>query len=168
MRRDGGGVTVTVLSLFFASALAAAENDIPRPPKVSAQEPAAKELSLARAAGYLDSTSIHWTRDHKCGSCHTNYPYLMARPFLREAPGRAYDEVRRFFETRAARWDSGDAKDKPRWDTEVVATAVALAVSDAHTTGRLHAQTRRALDKMWTLQRPNGAWDWIKCGWPPM
>ena len=20
---------------------------------------------------------------------------------------------------------------------------------------------------MWTLQRPDGAWDWLNCGWPP-
>ena len=27
--------------------------------------------------------------------------------------------------------------------------------------------TRKALDKMWTLQLKNGAWDWLKCRWPP-
>jgi squalene-hopene/tetraprenyl-beta-curcumene cyclase len=49
----------------------------------------------------------------------------------------------------------------------VVATAVALAGNDAATTGRLHPLTRRALDRMWTLQRPDGAWNWLKCDWPP-
>jgi squalene-hopene/tetraprenyl-beta-curcumene cyclase len=28
--------------------------------------------------------------------------------------------------------------------------------------------TRQALDRMWTLQRKDGAWDWLKCAWPPM
>jgi squalene-hopene/tetraprenyl-beta-curcumene cyclase len=44
---------------------------------------------------------------------------------------------------------------------------VALALNDAATTGTLHPATRKALDRMWTLQRPNGAWNWLKCGWPP-
>jgi DNA-directed RNA polymerase specialized sigma24 family protein len=28
--------------------------------------------------------------------------------------------------------------------------------------------TRKALDRMWTLQKPDGSWDWIKCDWPPL
>ena len=35
------------------------------------------------------------------------------------------------------------------------------------TTGKLHPLTRRALDKMWTLQQKGGAWNWAKCRWPP-
>ena len=80
------------------------------------------------------------------------------------APGLA--EVRKFFEDRVAGWDTKDGK--PRWDTEVVATAVALAVNDAQTSGKLHPLTRQALDRMWTLQQANGAWNWLKCDWPPM
>jgi squalene-hopene/tetraprenyl-beta-curcumene cyclase len=49
----------------------------------------------------------------------------------------------------------------------VVATAVTLAFNDAQTTGRLHPLTRQALDRMWTLQKPDGGWNWLKCGWPP-
>src|SRR5207248_2688307 len=70
-------------------------------------------------------------------------------------------------EKRAANWDSGKKEDKPRGDAEVIATAAALAVNDALTTGKLHPLTRRTLDRMWTLQQPNGSWDWYKCGWPP-
>lgn len=73
-------------------------------------------------------------------------------------------EVRKFFEQRATNWDTA----KPRWDTEVVATAVALAFNDAKTTGKLHPATRQALDRMWTLQKEHGAWSWLKCNWPPM
>jgi squalene-hopene/tetraprenyl-beta-curcumene cyclase len=49
----------------------------------------------------------------------------------------------------------------------VVATACALALNDAATTGKLHPLTRQALDRMWTLQQPEGAWNWLKCNWPP-
>jgi squalene-hopene/tetraprenyl-beta-curcumene cyclase len=62
------------------------------------------------------------------------------------------------------RWESKG----PRWPAEVVATAAALALNDAATTGELHPLTRRALDRMWTIQRDDGSWDWLKCDWPPM
>src|SRR5205814_70252 len=45
--------------------------------------------------------------------------------------------------------------------------AAALAINDAATTGRLHPLTRKALDRTWTLQKPDGGYDWLKCGWPP-
>jgi squalene-hopene/tetraprenyl-beta-curcumene cyclase len=48
-----------------------------------------------------------------------------------------------------------------------VATAVTLAFNDAQTTGKLHPRSRQALDRMWILQKPDGAWSWLKCGWPP-
>src|SRR5262249_32968006 len=47
-------------------------------------------------------------------------------------------------------------------------TAAALAVSDAHTTRKLHPLTRQALDRMWRVQQKDGGWGWLKCGWPPM
>lgn len=135
----------------------------------SAKEPMAAKVSLAKAKAFLDETNLDWTRKRQCGSCHSNYPYLMSRPLFKdESP--AATEIRAFFEGRAANWDKPDPKNKnkPRWDTEVVATAVGLAINDARTTGKLHDLTRKALDRMWTLQRKDGAWDWLKCNWPPM
>jgi squalene-hopene/tetraprenyl-beta-curcumene cyclase len=130
-------------------------------------EPLAPAVSMARAAAYLDETSVTWTRQHRCGTCHTNYPYLAARPALKEFASPAMAEVRRFFEERVSHWDDEDEAAKPRWDAEVVSTAAALAINDATTTGRLHTLTRQALDRSWTLQKPGGGFDWLKCGWPP-
>ena len=59
-------------------------------------------------------------------------------------------------------------KKGPRWDAEVVATAAALAANDAATTGKLHAVTRTALDRIWKVQRKDGGFTWIDCDWPPM
>jgi squalene-hopene/tetraprenyl-beta-curcumene cyclase len=132
----------------------------------SAAEARADRLALVKSAAFLDTVALNWTEKRKCGTCHTNYVYLFARPSLKEVPGRAMDKVRGFFEDRAANWDKGD-KFKPRWDTEVVATAVTLAFHDAQTTGKLHPLTRQALDRMWTLQKDHGAWSWLKCNWPP-
>jgi squalene-hopene/tetraprenyl-beta-curcumene cyclase len=89
---------------------------------------------------------------------------MLAQPALGKTPSPAATEIRKFFEGRASNWDTA----KPRWDTEVVATAVTLAMHDAQTTGKLNPITRSALDRMWTLQQENGAWDWLKCDWPPL
>jgi squalene-hopene/tetraprenyl-beta-curcumene cyclase len=122
---------------------------------------------LSRSAEFLDAVALDWTRKRKCGTCHTNYAYLLARPALEEVSSPAMAEIRDFFEDRIAHWDDAERSAKPRWDTEVVATAATLAMNDAATTGTLHARTRQALDRMWTLQKPDGAWNWLKCDWPP-
>lgn len=162
-------------TLVLASFGVAAEkkSDLPEPAPNRGDEPMAKELSLAKAAEFLDGVAGNWTRARNCGTCHTNYPYLIGRPLLlnkeqrgevdRHAPVLA--EIRKFFEDQVAGWDANTSK--PRWDTEVAATAISLALNDAHTTGKLHPKTRSALDRMWTVQKPNGAWNWLKCNWPP-
>ena len=87
---------------------------------------------------------------------------------MKDAPSEGAAIVRKFFEDRVAHWDDEAKAAKPRFDAEVIVTAVALAFDDAQTSGKLHPLTRKALDRMWTLQRPNGAWNWLKCTWPPL
>lgn len=142
----------------------------PAPPTPnSPDEPVASALSLEKAAGFLDAVALDWTRKRQCGTCHTNYAYMISRPALKDkaGPSEAMTEVRTFFEDRVAHWDDAEKSAKPRWDAEVVATASTLAINDALTTGALHPRTRQALDRIWTLQKPDGSWDWLKCGWPP-
>ena len=163
---------LTTLLLLLAAAPRLMADDAPGkasaiPPRPSPTEPVARSLSLKRSAEFLDAVSVEWTRQRKCGTCHTNYPYLMARPAIKEYASPAMAEVRAFFETRANHWDDPAADAKPRWDAEVVATAAALAINDAATTGTLHPTTRKALDRMWTVQKPDGGWNWLKCDWPP-
>jgi squalene-hopene/tetraprenyl-beta-curcumene cyclase len=123
---------------------------------------------MGRAGAYLDAAALDWTRTRRCGACHTNYPYLLARPSAREAgTPDAVREIRAFFEARAEHWDDAAPVARPRWDAEMIATAVALAMNDAATTGTLHPTTRRALDRIWSLQRDDGGFTWLKCGWPP-
>jgi squalene-hopene/tetraprenyl-beta-curcumene cyclase len=133
----------------------------------SPSEALAKKFSLGKAADYLDTQSVAWIREHRCGSCHTTFPYLMARPTVKDKLTPAAKEVRKFFEDSVANWDSGKKENKPRYDAEVVAIAASLAINDARTTGKLHPMTRKALDRIWTLQKADGAWDWRKCNWPP-
>src|SRR5205085_7776528 len=127
-------------------------------------EPLAKTFSVERAAHFLDNAALAWQNEKKCFTCHTNYAYLYARPLV-NAEAAAHKEVRRFAEELVReRWQ----KQGPRWDAEVVATAAALAFNDAATTGKLHPLTRTALDRMWTVQREDGGFTWIKCDWPPL
>ncbi len=134
----------------------------PGPNKLN--EPLAKSFSLKKGVHFLDSAALTWQKQRRCFTCHTNYAYLYARPLI-SSKAPAHDEVRQFAEELVnKRWpDKG-----PRWDAEVVATAAALAFNDAATTGKLHSSTKIALDKMWTIQRENGGWNWLECNWPPM
>ncbi|MGL4554004.1 MAG: squalene--hopene cyclase [Gemmataceae bacterium] len=154
---------VRTLAALLAAALLAADYS-PGPNK--ADEPLAKTFSLEQAGKFLDHVGAKWTAERKCQTCHTNVAALWARPALKAA-SEEEKGVRRFFEERAANWDRGRKGDAPRWDTEVVVTGVTLAVHDAKTTGKLHPMTEAALNRMWKVQKPAGAWDWLKCNWPP-
>jgi squalene-hopene/tetraprenyl-beta-curcumene cyclase len=137
-------------------------------PTGPALERFAAVASLRQAAQFLDETALDWTEQHQCGSCHTNYAYMVARPTLKEPLSAEYNTVRRYFEDRVAHWDDPKKSAKPKWDAEVVMTAWALALNDALTSGKLHPLARKALDRMWFVQKQHGGFDWLKCGWPPL
>ncbi len=127
-------------------------------------EPRIKAYSFARATDFVDAAALEWTRQRECFSCHTNLAFLYARPAA-IAKSKAHDEIRTALETMVTtRWPDK----KPRFDAEVIASAAALAHNDAQTTKKLHPTTTLAFDRMWTLQRPDGGWNWYKCGMPPM
>ena len=138
------------------------------PPAYSADEPAAGQFSLKQAAAYLDQTALDWQKTHACAACHTMLPYMIARPALSAISPQA-PEIRQFFEDIAA----GQRDAMPNYTCKDVAAAVAIGVpwalvlNDRGTTGRLHPLTRRALDRMWTFQRPDGSWEWPFRDTPP-
>lgn len=163
-------VFVTAILLAFGAIVASQGRLVGAEPDLdpnSADEPIADVLSYERAAEFLDAVALDWTRERKCGACHTNYAYMIARPALKTGTADAMSEIRTFFEERVAHWDDEAKSARPRWDAEVVATAAALALNDAARGASLHPRTKQALDRMWTLQKSDGSWDWLKCGWPP-
>jgi squalene-hopene/tetraprenyl-beta-curcumene cyclase len=140
--------------------------NVPYAKKIVADEPVRKTFSAEHAARYLDNASLNWQKRRKCATCHTNAPYLMARPALGTAL-KGSGEVRSFFEDYyLARWEQG--KKVPEKPYRPVVVGSALAFNDAQTTGVLSDTTRKTLDLMWTTQGENGAWNWAKCGWAPM
>jgi squalene-hopene/tetraprenyl-beta-curcumene cyclase len=132
-------------------------------PAANAPDEPVAEFSPARGKHFLDSAALAWQKNRDCLTCHTNYLYLLARPAL-GADDEAHRTVRKYAEDLVtARW-----KEKgPRWDAEVVMSALVLAYNDLLTTRKLHPVSRQALDKMWTVQRADGGVNWLKCAWPP-
>ena len=161
--------TIVLMLAAWATVLPAAEpvtlDNFEQPAANSATEPLAERFSLDQAAHFLDSASLDWQQSWQCFTCHTNVSYLIARPSI-SADAPAHREVRKYAEELIGlRWEEVG----PRFDAEVVAIAAALALNDSATTKKLHPLTRTALDRMWTVQRPEGDWKWpIRCGWPPM
>ncbi len=145
----------------------------------SPDEPLAKQLSLKNSADHLDSAATAWLTRWKCAACHTSYIYVMAGPSLRSKPSPAFLKMRQHLEYRVSHWDSGKDADQPGQGsaikplptegvTEIVATAATLAFHDGQSGGKLDPLTRQALDRMWTLQRPNGAWTWNRSNLAPL
>lgn len=168
--------TLTVLSLLLCAHDLRA-TDSPEAPKVelalenapdpgpnSATEPLAKSFSMESATQFLDTAALHWTKNRQCFACHTNFAYLMVRPEV-NADNTAHRQLRAALEDMVEkRWET----DGPRWDAEVVMSAATLVMNDAATTGELQSTTRKALTRMWQVQRADGGFSWLKCGWPPM
>ncbi len=126
-------------------------------------EPIARQFSLDRGTEYLDGLTRQWTKEVGCVTCHTTLSYFTSYSTLRNEPGSAVDELREFIEYRVANWES----DKPLWDAEVLVTAASMIVHDSKTTGKLQPQTHAALERMWSLQREDGSWNWLKAATPP-
>lgn len=161
-------IFLLTLTLFVVSHSIAAEeltlDNVTPPAPNTVDEPLANEFSLDNATRFLDQASLDWTKSRKCFTCHTNYSYLIARPTV-SAEGTAHRQVREALEELVEkRWETNG----PRWNAEVVMSAAVLAMNDAATSRKLHPTTSKALDKMWTLQRADGGFDWLKCDWPPM
>ena len=156
-------LTAVVLSVSSTCAEDLTLENAPAPVANKPDEPQISKFSLDKAANFLDTASLHWTRTRKCFTCHTNYSYLMARPAIGDS--KAHQQVRAELERLVEEtWSTRG----PRWDAEVVMAATTLAINDAATTGKLHSTTRKALDRIWTVQKNDGGFRWLTCGWPPM
>ena len=134
--------------------------------KISEDEALLDKYSPEKAARYLDRAALTWQKKKKCATCHTNMPYLMARPALSTVL-KDSGEVRSFFEDYPkVRWAKRKPSEKQGFWAVVVATG--LTFHDLQTTGKLGETAREALDTMWTTQRENGAWRWPDCDYAPM
>ena len=135
-------VLLSCCTLLALNGVILSETNVPTPTKPD--EPIGKVFSPARAAAFLDGVGLDWTQTRGCATCHTNVPFMLARPKVKGGDLSAMREVREFLEGTVKTWET----EKPRADYSVVATAFALAGNDAATTGKLHPLTRTALDRV--------------------
>lgn len=123
----------------------------------SFDEPLAEMFSLEKAAQSMDLAARNWQSQprQQCSQCHANMLHLVARPLL-SAVVPEPPEVRQLFEQHivGTRWE----KHGLLYNVEAVVVAVPLAIHDRHTTGTLHPLTRKALDRMVTVQEADGTW----------
>jgi len=145
------------------------------------------------AARYLDSREVWWQtwdrtqKDHGtyCISCHTQAPYGLARPILRQelgepAPSGAERAMLESIEKRVRIWKEvepfyldakyGAGKEVESRNAESVLNAVILASYDGRL-GHLSQTTRMAFDNAWALQSQTGpdagAWVWQNFTYTP-
>jgi len=133
---------------------------------ISGDEPLATLFSAKQAAIYLDRSSLTWQKEKKCVTCHTNMPYMFARPALQSVQ-KDSGEVREFFEQyRTVRWKKkGPSESQGFWP---IVVGAGLTFNDMQTTGELSPVTRDVLDLLWTVQREDGGWKWPHCDYAPM
>jgi hypothetical protein len=137
----------------------------------------------ALAGQYLEARSDAWITSPpsegniKCAmSCHTTYPYMLARSALGPAVATPIaDKARGLFAARVAEGDSatpfygnnGDAKTHESAGTESLLNAAALAVDDRWSGKPLSAEALAAVDRMWGQQQDSGTWDWLQFNLEP-
>ncbi|HMC66709.1 MAG TPA: prenyltransferase/squalene oxidase repeat-containing protein [Gemmataceae bacterium] len=143
--------------------------NVPAPVPYRPDEPVAKQFSLERTALALDTAALFWIKDRACVACHTTIPYLMARSAL-DAVTPSPPEVRQFFEDLAEKRKDAFPKYLPADGrmSAAIGIATALAFHDRMTTGKLHPATRKAFDQVWSMQRPDGGWEWPFRDSPPI
>lgn len=137
-----------------------------------------------KAASYLDGKAKSWlaapppVANIACTmSCHTTFSLVISRSALGDAKVPAADTARKSFEARVTEAVAGtatpfygkdaQAKVKESHATEAVLNAAALSLDDLGSGRALSASTKSALDRMWSLQRADGAWDWLEFSLEP-
>ena len=153
---------------------------------------AAASWNREAAAAYLDQRMDEWfakgarlrtgDRETTCVSCHTVIPYALARPALRRTingnaltaltpqEAQLVDETSRRVQTyddHQLLYDFDEDKKGESRGTEAVLYALILASADAGQAREPGDATRRAMTRLWQMQRADGAWDWLDVGLEP-
>ena len=141
------------------------------------------------AARYLDSRmDLWWTNakalktngaESRCLSCHTALPYTWARSALRRSQSiseptpheqRALEQISRRIAYRPddqPYYDHTEAKKIESRGVEAVVNAVALTGIDGAMPTGSQPLVAAAMARLWEVQRPDGAWDWLDFGLEP-
>ncbi len=180
--------------LSFALFAAACGDSSPATPSPSGSADAGSDGSTVGLAGlradwrqmaaqYMEGRADNWlTSPPKVSnigcamSCHTTYPYTLARHALTgdiATPKAAL--ARQRFEGRVAEGvgatpfygSNADAKTKESLATEALLNATALSLDDVWSKRPLSPASTAALDLMWTTQNAEGTWAWLEFNLEP-
>ena len=136
-------------------------------PPAASDEPFA-QLSIGKAAAYLDQGAVAWSREQQCITCHTNGTYLFIRPALTSTLGPPAEEVRGFFldQLTTLQQTKPEALKEGVQPAQLIYLAAGLAQWDMHVSHTLSEETKAALRLMLEVQNEDGAWGAVNC-WPP-
>jgi hypothetical protein len=182
------------LSLACAGQAFAAVNPPASDAKTQGAKPAVWDKDAkAAAAKYLDAREVWWQswpraqKDHGtvCLSCHTNVPYALARPVLRDAldEDKVADPEQAMLNSILTRvklgkdakpfyndLDNGEGKTEEAINAESVQNALVLVSYDVRLR-HLSPATRAAFERMWDGQAKTGpqagAWVWQNFHYSP-
>ena len=155
-----------------------------RPTALQGRSAKAPSWNRESAARYLDERMDLWFVNAKklrtdrtetiCVSCHTSITYALSRPALRRAMHtstatpqevRLIEEVTRRVETYSTHqvmYEVDERKKIESRGTEAVLNTLILASADAAQARQQASEpTRKAFERLWETQRPDGAWDWL-------
>lgn len=108
------------------------------------------------AVDYMEQGAVAWTHDWQCVACHTNGTYMVVRPLLTPQLGPPSPILHDYFlSTLRQMLAAKPAEVEP---TQLVYVAAGLAIWDANVTRHLSPETSQALQLMFQLQQPDGAW----------
>ena len=116
----------------------------------------------------------------RCLSCHTALPYVWARQALRRSQAatpptpheqRVLEQVARRVGYRAddqPYYDHTDAKKVESRGVEAIINAVVFTGLDGDAiSSETQPLVSAAMKRLWEVQRPDGAWDWLDFGLEP-
>lgn len=121
------------------------------------------------AADYMDARQKAWfawpranSSGAACMSCHTGMTYMLVRPELRRVLGEKQrteweEGYSRTLRARADKQAPANPAALDGYGTDSVLGAFVLAAEDG---GALTAEARKAFDRMWAAQMPDGGWRW--------
>lgn len=165
-----------VLSLLFASVSASGAEIGPNHLegyKAEASEPKLAAASIAKASHFLETVSLKWTRQNKCGTCHTNLAHIMAEPFLVERDAATEKEIRDSLFDFLASYNPNAAEVPPEgqrannnilWNRLIIAGT--FAMSDGEAGLAQDPRTLARFDQIWAMQSPDGSFKYPKKALP--
>lgn len=167
-----GIVLAAGVSLLFAGAACAADSHI-EGYRAYADEPMVPAASVAKASHFLENASLKWTRQNKCGTCHTNLAHIMAEPFLVERDPDTEREIRDSLFDFLASYNPNveDVPPEQRrannnilWNRLVIASI--FAMSDGEAGLPQDPRTLARFDQIWAMQNADGSFDYPRKALP--